>query len=244
MCSITLESTPRFELVIPDVYPEPVYPEYIKPIGLRYKANLTNLTKLDELSQQTIEAYYFLQYLTDEKVNQCCTRMTITIQEFRTRNNQLMRQLTKIAQYKIPESSKPYGLIFELFANTALIHSIAYNSKSSRVGSVIELLVKRIRATLEVINISSFQIAFPEMILWIIISGGVSSIRTQHEAFFVRVLAEACLAAGINDYTSEIGIFLGGFMWNALYMNAAAIPFWDKVAAAKLQAKKADTSWV
>jgi len=243
MCSITLGSTPRFELVIPAAYPEPVYPEFFKSIGLRYKAKLSNLTKLDELSQQTIDAYYLLRYLMDEKEKLCCSpqplEMSITIEEFQIRTDQLMRQLTTILQYKIPESSKPYGLMFELFANAALSHAIAYNCKPSKLGSPIQLCVERIRAALEEIDIPSFQIAFPEMMLWVIVTGGVASITTPHQAFFIKVLADACLAAGICNVTEEMHLFLGGFMWSILYVNPAAKFFWDEVAAAQVQSAEA-----
>ncbi|KAE9370118.1 hypothetical protein N431DRAFT_559389 [Stipitochalara longipes BDJ] len=245
MCSITLGSKPRFELVIPAAYPEPVYPESYNPIGLRYKTKLSNLTKLDELSQQTVDAYYLLRYLVDEKDKLYWVPpppgIRITKAEFQTRTDQLMRQLMNIVQYEIPESSKPNGLIYSLFGNAALTHAVAFVCKPSRLGSPVQLSVERIRSTLEAIDIPTFQIAYPEMMLWVFLVGGLASITTPHREFFVKVLADACLAAGISKATEELPVFLTGFMWSVFYVNPAAQGFWDDVFAAQVQAVEVET---
>jgi hypothetical protein len=107
--SITLGSKPRFELVDPVPYPDPVDLQLHCLIGLRYKTKLWNLTSLEDLSEKTIEAYHLLRILvvekgkTDWSPNSLGSGMIKA--EFELRTDQLMRRLIYIIQYKTPEAS-------------------------------------------------------------------------------------------------------------------------------------------
>lgn len=239
MCSITLGSKPRFELVTATPYQEPLYPDFYGTTASRYKTKLSNLTSMEDLSQKTIEAYYLLRYLVDEKDKLYWippppgTR--ITKADFQLGTDQLMRRLTNIVQYEVPDSSKPNALIYGLFGNAALTHSVAFVCKPSRVGSPVQLSVERIRASLEMINLPAFQVAYPEMMLWVIMVGGLASITTVHQEFFTKILADACLAVGINNPTEELPVFLADFLWSVFYNNPAAKGFWADVVTVQAQ---------
>jgi hypothetical protein len=248
MCSITLGFKPRFELVIPASYQEPSYPDFYSTTASRYRTKLFNLTNMEDLSEMTIKAYYLLRYLVDEKEKLYCippppgTR--ITKEDFQLGTDHLMRQLTNIVQYNIPKTSKSNALIYGLFGYAALTHAVAFVCKPSRIGSPVQISVERIRARLEVINIPAFQIAYPEMMLWIILVGGLASITTVHRDFFINILADACLATGINNPIEELPIFLADFMWSAFYINPAAKGFWDQVSAAQVYSRESGrSSW-
>src|SRR5450756_1259987 len=91
----------------------------------------------------------------------------------------------------------------------------------------------RIRASLEETNcLQSFQAAFPEMMLWIIMMGGLASIGTEEQGWFSKLLAELCYAADIV-VTAELAMFLKGFLWSDFYLDHSFKEFWDAVAVAQ-----------
>jgi hypothetical protein len=241
--AITLGSKPRFELIDPAPYPDPVDSQFHYLIGLRYKTKLSNLTSLEDLSKQTIEAYHLLRILVAEKDKADWAPNSpgpgMVKAEFELRTSHLMHRLVHIVQYKIPEASNQNVQIYGLFGNAALAQVTTFVCETTRLGSMVQLCAERIRATLEVINIPAFQIAYPEMMLWIILVGGLASIRTDNQGFFITLLAEACLAAGINKVTEELPIFLADFLWSVSYLNPAAKDFWDEVAVAMAKAGEA-----
>jgi hypothetical protein len=70
------------------------------------------------------------------------------------------------------------------------------------------------------INLPAFQVAYPEMMLWVIMVGGLASITTVHQEFFTKILADACLAVGINNPTEELPVFLAEFWADVVTVQA------------------------
>ncbi len=79
-----------------------------------------------------------------------------------------------------------------------------------------KLLSSRIRTNVEKIDMLSFQLQYPEIMLWVLIMGGFGSIRTKSQKWFAKAVADACLAQGIA-HTDEIALFLIEFFWIELY---------------------------
>lgn len=231
-CSIAMNSKPRFELVNPAPDPEDLEPCSL--LGVRYKTKLSNLTGLQDISQETIEVYRTLRYLIVKKERVLGSQKMGTDAEFeslRSYTDQLMRRLIALAQCKIPQSNQN-ALIYKLFGNAALAHIVMFTRNAPPRLGVPILMSTRIRTSLEIINLRSFQIAYPEMMLWIIMVGGLASIGTEDQVWFVKLLAESCRAAGIAG-TAELALSLTEFLWSEFYLGPIFEGFWDDVFLAQ-----------
>lgn len=158
--------------------------------------------------------------------------MGITKAEFESYSDQLMHRLINIVQYKVPEAPSRNALIYGLFGNAALAHVTTFACNPLRRSSILELLSMRIRSSLEVIDLQSFQIAYPEMMIWIIMAGGLASNTTDNQGWFAKLFAESCLAVGIKRM-NELALFLTDFLWSDSYLDSAWSEFWDDFAAAQ-----------
>jgi hypothetical protein len=90
------------------------------------------------------------------------------------------------------------------------------------------MISTRIRVSLEKVNVHAFQIAYPEMMLWIITIGGLASIGSDNSAWFMRLLIESCRATGIAG-TAELALFLTDFLWSEFYLGPLFTEFWTDV---------------
>jgi hypothetical protein len=221
-------SKPRFGFVNPAPHLDPTHWETYSDTGLRYRTRLSNLTGLEELTEETMEVYRILRNLMAEKHK---TKMAITKEEFESYADMLMHRLIHIVQYKVSEFPNQNALIFGLFGHAALAHVTTFIGNPARRGSVLELMSTRIRASLEVIDVQSFQVAYPEMMLWIIMVGGLASTGTENQGWFAEFFSESCLAVGINRIT-ELALFLSEFLWSDSYIGPVCKEFWDDFAAA------------
>jgi hypothetical protein len=185
LCSIAMNSKPRFELVNPAPDREDLEPCSL--LAARYKTKLLNLTNLEDLSQETIEVYRNLRHLITEKERVAGSQKSrITEAEFqslRSYSDQLMHRLIALVQYKFPALPNQNALIYRLFGNAALAHIVMFTCNMPRAPGLIST---RIRTSLEIVNLRSFQIAYPEMMLWIIMVGGLASIRTEDQVWVVN----------------------------------------------------------
>ena len=82
------------------------------------------------------------------------------------------------------------------------------------------------------IDVQAFQIAYPEMILWIIMIGGLGSLGTKDQGWFIKLLAKSCRAAGIAG-TPELALSLTEFLWSEFYLGTIFNEFWDDFAVAQ-----------
>lgn len=80
---------------------------------------------------------------------------------------------------------------------------------------------------MEKIDTRAFQIAYPEMTLWIVIIGGLASLESEYIKWFIKLLAELCRAAGIAT-TAELALALKEFLWSEFYLTCPLFDeFWD-----------------
>lgn len=87
------------------------------------------------------------------------------------------------------------------------------------------ILSTRIRDILERINIPAFQIAYPEMMLWIIMIGGIASRGSENYPWFIELPAGSCRAAGIAT-KDELALFSREFLWSDFYLGPVFNDFW------------------
>jgi hypothetical protein len=140
---------------------------------------------------------------------------------------QLMHRLIALTQHKIADSPNQNALVYALFGYAGLAHILMFTCNAHvRLGDPI-LVSTRIRTNLEKINIQAFQIAYPEMTLWIVIIGGLASLGTDHTKWFIKLLAELCRAAGIGTI-AELALSLSEFLWSDFYLICPLFDgFWD-----------------
>jgi hypothetical protein len=201
-------------------------------LALRYRTKLCNLTGLTELSHETIDVYWGLRNLAALVDMVFATHeFPITPLEFQTYLCRLASRLVRIVHQDVPTSSNQNAVIFRLFGNAALAHVVMFMRKTPMHHSASELLSARIRTNVQAIDVPSFQLQYPEMMLWILLMGGFGSIGTDSQWWFAKHVAEACLAQGIA-LTNEIGFFLTEFFWTDLYQYHIFTEFWDDVATA------------
>lgn len=147
ICAIVLGSKPRFELKLDSPAPDP-NPEDLKHCNLictRYQTKLSNLTGLQDLSQETLKVYRILRHLIMEKervaglqnIGIINTRYQ-WLQLHGTTNTGsqwlqlhlysflLMHQLIALVQYKIADSTNQNALIYSLFGNAGLAHILMF----------------------------------------------------------------------------------------------------------------------
>jgi hypothetical protein len=227
-----MNTKPRFELAALPPQQNPADWEAYSYLAQRYATKLCNLTGLTDLSQEMIEAYWGLHNLAVLKdLIFASHKSTITQLEYHAYIGRLVIRLVNIVQYDVPDSPIQNALIFRLFGNAALVHVVLFMRDAPMHHSFCELLSSRIRTTLEAINVPSFQLQYPEMMLWVLIMGGLGSIGTDDQWWFAKLVAEACLAQGIAN-TSEIAFFLSEFFWTDLYLYPMCSEFWDDVTMA------------
>jgi hypothetical protein len=213
-------------------------------LSLRYTTKLCNLTGLTELSQETIDVYRGLRNLAALKDLVFASDDTsITLLEFYSYVGRLVNRLVRIVYQDVPNSPNQNALIFRLFGNAALAHVVMFMRETPMHHSFSELLSARIRTNLETIDMPSFQLQYPEMMLWILLIGGLGSIRTDNRLWFAKLVAEACLAQGIA-HTNEISFFLTEFFWTEVYQYSLYTVFWDDIAMALEAGNTAVTVWI
>lgn len=227
-----MNTKPRFEFAALPALQNPADWEPYSHLALRYSTKLCNLTGLPDLSQETIEVYWGLRNLTATKdLISASQKRTIRRLEFHSCTGRLVRRLIDIVQHEIPDSSNENALIFRLFGNAALAHVVMFLRDNPLGHPFSELLSARIRASLEVIDIPTFQLRYPEMMLWILMMGGLGAIGTDNQWWFAKLVAEMCHSSGIAR-TTEIAFFLTEFFWTDLYLYPTYKEFWDDVAVA------------
>lgn len=142
----------------------------------------------------------------------------------------LMYRLIALAQYKIPKESNQNALIYCLFGYAGFGYIVMFTCNVPILSSPLPargpmLISTRIRAILERINIPAFQIAYPEMMLWVIMMGGIASMGSENCPWFIEQLAESCRVAGIVG-TDELALFLAEFLWSEFHLGTVCNEFW------------------
>jgi hypothetical protein len=177
-----------------------------------------------------IEVYRIFRHLVIEK-ERAAGLQTLGIteadyQSLRSYCNQLIYRLIALIQC---DAQSQNSLVFRLFGNAALAHIFMFTDNLPPRSVTHELMSTRIRVTLEMIDVQVFRNAFPEMMLWVIMMGGLGSIGTEGQLWFTRLLAQFCCTTGIVG-TDEIALSLTEFVWSEFYRGPIFDEFWKHYA--------------
>jgi hypothetical protein len=231
--AIVLGTKPRFGLVNPALLP--LHPDLsnLEPYTLltaRYRARISNLTGLPEMSQEMIEVFRIFRHLVVDKERTAGLQtLGITEADYQSLQSyctQLIYRLIALIQF---DARSPNSLVFRLFGNAAVAHIFMFTYNLPPRSDTHVLMSTRIRANLEMIDVQVFQNAYPEMMLWVIMIGGLGSIGTEDQAWYIRVLAQFCFATGIAGM-DEIALSLTEFVWSEFYQGSIFDEFWKDYA--------------
>jgi hypothetical protein len=241
--AIVLGSKPRFDLVHSTPHPDFKSIEPCSLLAARYKARLFNLTHLPDLGEKMMEAYRILRHLIIKKERFASSQEMESTgtepQSLYSYCTQLMYRLITLIQYESPNLLIKNALIYRLFGNAAVAHILMFTYNMPPRSGTHVLLSSRLRACLEIIDVPSFQIAYPEMMLWIIMIGAMGSVGTADQEWFTQLLARLCCAAGISG-TTELSLCLREFLWSDFYLGSIFDQFWEDVALAQAALQPGD----
>ncbi|KAE9380996.1 hypothetical protein N431DRAFT_477794 [Stipitochalara longipes BDJ] len=237
--AIVLGAKPRFERLNPARLPLHPGLEFLEPCSLlatRYKERLSSLTGLPGLNHEMIEVYRLLKHLIAKKERIAAAQsIDIPEAEFQALQSyctQLMYRLIALIQYEVPDLLNPNALIFKLFGNAAVAHILMFTYNLPPRSGTHVLMSTRIRATLEMMDVRAFQKECSEMVLWIIMIGGLASIGSDDQRWFIQLLAHSCFAAGISR-ADELATSLTEFLWTDFYLGPLLDEFWNDLSVAQ-----------
>jgi hypothetical protein len=233
VASIALEAPPRFKLS--DLAtPEPTLnPGPYSPLALRYKTKISNLTGFHDLSSETISTYWDLRNITLLKDSICFSsdhsHGEADFEPSAHMIEHLERRCLAIIQSSTVHLTSSDLAVFPLFGNAALIHIMIFMRESPRRLPFARIISNRIRDSLQTIDLHLFQIQYPELMLWVLIMGGLGGVGTENQAWFAGLLAEACRVAGVCG-RREIEMCVGEWLWTRLYVDEVSEGFWGNYA--------------
>jgi len=122
--------------------------------------------------------------------------------------------------------------IYLLFGNAAIIHIYMFMRDLPRGLPFFHLIAERLRSSIECINLLSLYEEFPELVLWVLVMGGLGGNGTPNRAWYATLLAQICLVDGIR-VGNAIAHVLAEFLWSEWYRSPVTVGFWNDVARAQ-----------
>ncbi|KAE9378225.1 hypothetical protein N431DRAFT_175373 [Stipitochalara longipes BDJ] len=240
LCSIAMDSKPRFEhLAPPFTYQDSAHLEPLNPLAERYKLKLSTLTGQSDTAQELIELHRILRHLI--AVEKTPAAMAEVPESYR---DKALHRLLALSQHPCPPLNQN-ALIYKLFATAALAYTVlffatgiswfrlySYRYSASRMPGSVGRASSRIRATLETICLEKFLLAYPEMMIWIIMIGGMTAVKDE-AGWFVERLAMACAGQRISRM-KELKIVLEEWLWTDWYLREDFRGFWDAVGLSEM----------
>jgi hypothetical protein len=232
IASLIMDSEPYIELD----QPSPLEPNRDwatpSPLAFRYQAKLSNFTSLQNFSQETIEIYKVMRHFTAKKDHLSVSHDRLELLKLLDMSARLDRRIVKIIRSEILDPPNQMTVIYKLFGYAAMIHQVMFIRQIPTRVSLSNILSARLRTLLEGIDLTVLQTQYPDMMLWILMLGGVGGVGTPNQRGFAELLADACCAAGVRART-EIAATLADFLWTDQYVGTVSVAFWNDVIAAQ-----------
>ncbi|KAH7418610.1 hypothetical protein BKA64DRAFT_205185 [Cadophora sp. MPI-SDFR-AT-0126] len=233
--SIALNIRPRFELVQgEEEQGDDDWTPY-SAIARRYQSKLYNLTGHEELAAECIHIYSTLRNVPPlpeaDALSMISKGNPTPVFKYKGQLERLERRALALilSASEPPKSSNQSQLIYQLFGNATLIHALLFMRNSPASGPLSRLLSDRIHKTLTTLDLHSYLLQYPEMLLWILVMGGIGAADTSVQQNFAAMLAESCLALGLVGI-SEIALMLEDFLWFEAYCSPSTMALWSAVA--------------
>jgi len=227
--AIVMETQPRFLPPGIDYEERKSYWDLFSPLALLYEAKLFHLTGVRDLSKETMEVYWDMRDLTGQKEVAIHSKHRVEILSYSDMVERLVRRIIALVQSEGLKSLNHNSSIFVLFGNAALLHIYMFMKDGPGGCPFCGLVATRLRTRLEAVNLAYFHKEYPELMLWILIMGGLGSFKTADRRWYAKLLAQACMASGLQGGDS-IAHVLAEFLWSELYRSPVTIGFWTDVA--------------
>jgi hypothetical protein len=122
--------------------------------------------------------------------------------------------------------------IYALFSNAAILHIYMFLRDLSRGLPFFHLVSFRIRIMLQNVDMWKLQTQYPEMLLWILMMGGLCGAEDSERCWFAGLVADFCLELGVHS-GDQVAAMLSEFFWSELYRSPMTMGFWTDVAKAQ-----------
>jgi hypothetical protein len=141
----------------------------------------------------------------------------------------LERQVIALLQSEVLKSHTQTVSIFVLFGNAALLHIYMFIRDFPQGLPLIHRIAARIRTSIDNADMSYLHKEYPEMMLWILMMGGLGSAGTPNRGWYANLLAEACMASKHRGANAVV-FGLTEFLWSESYRSPHTMGFWNDVA--------------
>jgi hypothetical protein len=231
--SIAMETRPRFELFDSVAVEIPADRAVYNSLAIRYKNKLFNLTGLRDLSNEAIDIYWDLRGLSALKeVASCHPDRNVDMVFYSDMLERLERRVARLIRHEALVSPSADLVIYLLFGYAATLHIYLFMRDLPRGLGFFHLISSRLRHLLECFELQGLYIQYPDMILWVLILGGLGGIGTSNREWFAHLVAEVCSISGLRR-GDEVAFSLADFLWSELYRSPVTLGFWHDVAVAQ-----------
>jgi hypothetical protein len=228
-----LGEMPRFDFASWNIERPVIETLPLNPSAVRHKTKLINLTGLKALSEKIMDTFWEIRTMSMKKEEVTSRLLDWDAHEsYNDMTNYLERKTLLIMLSKEQSRSSAATSIFYLFSSAMFLNISIFLRDQTRGIPILTLLSTRIRNCLEKNDIPLLQLQYPEMMLWIIVIGGLGTSKTGDRLWFAQHLADACSMLGLSG-GDELGVALQDFIWLKLYRTPSFSDFWDEVARAQ-----------
>ncbi|EPE28136.1 hypothetical protein GLAREA_04927 [Glarea lozoyensis ATCC 20868] len=231
--SIVLNEMPRFDFDIWSAIPPVIQRPEHNSTAIRYKNKLKNLTNLTVLSEEMIDTYWTIRTVSLIKEAVTVGNLDRQIHESYSDVLNYLERKTLLITLSENYSEKDFSTaILYLFSNALTLHIIMFLRDQTCGVPILLLVCTRIRNCLERLDIRTLEFQYPEMMLWILMIGGLATSKTADRQWFAKHLADACDASGLKG-GDELAVALRDLLWLELYRTPVFSSFWHEVARAQ-----------
>jgi hypothetical protein len=190
---------------------------------------------LPDLSEETVNIFWELRHLTTIKDSLPDSGLEPEAESFLAMVERLERRISKLLRSERLDLLNENSLIYKLFGSASLIHITTILRQNPYPLSMLPFcnsMSIQIRKLLETTNLHALQIKYPEMILWILMLGGIGGVNTPNQAWCANRLVDACLVSGVRT-KAEVALSLTEFLWTDQFLGPFSMGFWNKFGAAQ-----------
>jgi hypothetical protein len=227
-----MDTQPRFQLPSVENEERPEDWGLYSSLAMLYEAKLFHLTGLQDLSKETVKVYWGMRNLMGLKEAALHLTRKVEFASWSDMVERLKRRVVALLQSEVVKSGDPKLSIFVLFGNAAIFHISMFMRDLPRGVPLYKLLSSRLRASIEAADLAYLHQQYPEMMLWILLIGGLGSTGTPNRGWYAGLLAQTCIALGLQG-GNAIAYALTEFLWSELYRSPMTIGFWNDVARAQ-----------
>lgn len=227
-----MDTQPRFKLPSLENGERPEDWGLYNSLAMLYEAKLFHFTGLQDLSKETIEVYWGMRNLMGLKEAAIHLTRKVEFASWSDMVERLERRVVALLQSEVVKSGNPKLSIFVLFGNAAIFHICMFMRDFPRGLPLYNLLSSRLRANIEAVDLAYLHKEYPEMMLWILLMGGLGSTASPNLGWYAGLLAQTCMASGLRG-GNAIAYALAEFLWSELYRSPMTMRFWNDVARAQ-----------